>query len=103
MDERNEQDAVWNLLGKARKVEASPYFTRKVLQAVVKEQEKASFTFSQLLRWLAPVSVCAAVAIGWVAYSWQQDEMANFNACFDAAADIQSLIVQDDTSFWTGS
>lgn len=103
MDERNEQDALWDLLGKARKTEASPFFTRKVLRAVQETRETPVFSFSRLLRWLAPVSVCAALVVGWSAYSWKQDETANFNACFDAAADMQSLVAQDDTSVWIDS
>ncbi len=103
MDERNEQDALWDLLGKARQTEASPYFTRKVLRAV-QEEVRPGFSFALLLRWLIPVSATAAVVIGWSAYSWQQDEKtAEFNAYFDMAADIQSLVVQDDTSIWIDS
>lgn len=103
MDERNEQDALWDLLGKARKTEASPYFTRKVLRAV-QEEARPVFSLSLLLRWLLPVSACAAVVLGWSAYSWQQDQKAaEFNAYFDMAADMQSLVVQDDTSVWIDS
>jgi hypothetical protein len=103
MDERNEQDELWDLLGKARKTEASPYFTRKVLRAV-QEERRPAFSMAFLLRWLAPASVCAAIVIGWSAYSWQKDEQtADFNACFDAAADMQSLVAQDYTSVWSDS
>ena len=103
MDERNEQDALWDLLGQARQTEASPYFTRKVLRAV-QEEKRPAFSFSVLLRWLLPVSACAALAIGWSAYSWQQETKSDeFNAYFDMAADMQSLVVQDDTSVWVDS
>ena len=99
----DEKDQLWDLLGKARKTEVSPYFTRKVLRAV-REERKPAFSFFILLRWLVPASACAALVIGGSAYFWQQEQKtAEFNEYFDTAADLQSLVVQDDTSFWIDS
>ena len=101
MKENDETDALWDLMGHASRQEASPYFARKVLRAL--EQEKASRLPSlfQVLRWLIPTSACAAIAFGWFAY--QEQEQAQFNAYFDSAADMQSLVAQEDPSSWITS
>lgn len=102
MDEPNEKDALWDLLGHAKDVKASPYFTRKVLRAVKEESRKSTFNFRLLLRWLIPASAAAALALAWNSYEVKQaQEQADFNAAFDAAADMQSLVAVQETSAWT--
>ncbi len=101
MDELNEKDALWNLLGNARKIEASPYFTRQVLREVRRQNERPARSLSFLLRWLVPASAAAALVIGWSALHWQHNQSEEeFNAYFDSAADLQSLVAQEDAAIF---
>jgi hypothetical protein len=97
MDDFNEKDALWNLLGRSRRIEASPYFVRKVMRAVV-EEKRPAFSWVALLRWFIPAATCAAIVIAWTAYRYDQQE--TFNAYFDNAADLESLIAFEDASPW---
>ena len=61
-----EQDALWNLLGKAKPVEVSPFFSRNVLRAIRAEQPEKPGAFAFLLRrWtLLAAGACAVVIAG---------------------------------------
>lgn len=101
MDDLNEKDALWDLLGKARKVEASPYFTRQVMREVREQGRRPAWSLSLVLRWLIPASAAAALVLAWSALHWQNDpSQEDFNAYFDSAADLQSLIAQEDASIF---
>lgn len=101
MDEQNENDALWNLLGKARKIEASPYFTRQVLREVRQQAARPAVSLAGILRWLVPASAAAALVVGWSALQWQHHQAEEeFNAYFDSAADLQSLVAQEDAAIW---
>lgn len=101
MDEYKEDDALWDLLGQAPKKEASPYFARKVMRAIAREQERPRFSPVLLLRWFIPAAACAgvAIALGWTSVQHQR-EQEEFNAYFDTAADLQSLVVYGDAPAW---
>jgi len=100
MDEFNEKDALWDLLGQAKPVKASPYFVRKVLREV-KESGRREFPLKAYIRWLIPASAFAAVVMGWTAYQWQHEQaVAEFNEYFDTIADLPSLVAQEDVSMW---
>jgi len=98
MDDYKENDALWELLGRARRVEASPYFARKVLGAIHKEERRPWFSVGALLRWIIPTAACAGLIIGWATYQHQQE--GTFNVYFDSAADLQSLVASEDSSVW---
>ncbi len=101
MDHKEEQDALWQLLGRAKPVEASPWFTQKVMRQVRAEAQPArGWTLQSLMRWLVPVSAVAAVAIAFSVHQ-QQQTVADFNDQFDQAADLQSLVAFDNSSVWT--
>jgi hypothetical protein len=97
MDDFNEKDPLWDLLGRSRHVGASPYFVRKVMRAI-HEEKPPRFSWVALMRWLIPTAVCAALLIGWATY--EHDEKESFNAFFDKVADLQSLIASEDDSPW---
>jgi hypothetical protein len=65
---QEEQDNLWELLGKARERKASPFFANKVMHAIRREEEPraGSVTFWMWLRrrWIIPVATgaCAVVA-----------------------------------------
>lgn len=109
MKPSDERDQLWDLLGKAPSRTASPYFARRVVNTVRAEQQAQARAggFMRWFRWVAPISAVAAVAIVWTAdYSAQkkhQEEVALYNAYFDKAADLQSLVVSTDESSWIAS
>lgn len=98
MDKDVENDALWELLGRARRVEASPYFARKVLGTVRNQEPRPWFSVSVLLRWLIPSAACAGLILGWLTYQTQQEDL--FNADFDRTADLQSLVASEDSLLW---
>jgi hypothetical protein len=97
MEDFTEKDPLWDLLGRSRRVEASPYFVRKVLRAI-QEEGSPRFSWVSLARWLVPTATCAALVIVWATYQHDQEEA--FDAYFDNAADLQSLVASDDGSQW---
>jgi hypothetical protein len=99
MDKDEENDALWKLLGRARQVEASPYFARRVVSAVRSQETAPRLSLRVLLRWLIPSAACAALALGWLIHQHQQDDDI-FDADFDRAADLQSLVASDDSLAW---
>lgn len=58
-----EHDDLWELLGRARNSDVSPFFSRNVLRAIREErQEKPGFLFWLRRHWqVATVSTCALV------------------------------------------
>lgn len=99
MDESHEKDALWDLLGRGPKTEASPFFVQKVMRAI-EQEERPRFSLPVFLRWLTPVAACAALLAGWTAWQQQREQQEEFNAYFDSAADLQSLVVYEVGSAW---
>lgn len=97
MDDEN--DALWKVLGQAKSAEASPYFVRRVLRDVRAVRQGPS-RFQLLLRWLIPVGTTAAVAVSITTWQLRQQDQYEFNAYFDTAADLESLVAFEDTSAW---
>ncbi len=102
MDDFNKNDELWNVLGRAKPVQASPYFVRKVLRTVQEESaQSASFSFPVLLRWLLPTSAFAALALGWFSYyDANARATAEFNEQFEILADLPALVAYEDSSLW---
>jgi hypothetical protein len=98
MDKQEENDALWELLGRARRVEASPYFARRVVAAVRNQPERPRFSVSILLRWLIPSAALAGLVLGWLAYQNQEQDV--FDADFNRTADLQSLVTSEDSFLW---
>ena len=98
MDKDDENDALWELLGQARRVEASPYFARRVVGAIRNQQEPSRFSLSVLLRWLIPTAALAGLVLGWLAYQNQEQDV--FDADFNRTADLQSLVSSEDSFLW---
>ncbi|HVQ20743.1 MAG TPA: hypothetical protein VMS23_06775 [Terrimicrobiaceae bacterium] len=93
-----EDDPLWELLGRSPRAEASAYFARKVLKAIREKEKRPRFTINALLRWFIPAAASAALLIGWSVY--RHEEQDTFDAIFDSAADLQSLVAAEDTSVW---
>jgi hypothetical protein len=91
-DDFSENDALWNLLGKASHRKASPFFARNVLREI-RQSAKPAW---RLPRWLAPAAF-AAIAVGFAftlvesprhAASSMTPELAEY---FDKAAMLDQI------------
>lgn len=99
MDDLPENDALWQTLGRAKPVSASPYFVRKVLREA-RSLRQAPSQFQILLRWLIPAGAAAALAVGVLSWQNHQQDVSTFNAYFDAAAGLEALVAIEDASAW---
>lgn len=105
-DPRDER--LWRLLGEAPRIEASPYFARKVLRAI-EEPEAASGRFGLwqfLLRSLAPAAVCAglaAMAIIAIQKESASATVASSDADFDTIRNLDLLVSNYESSLWLDS
>ncbi len=97
MNEFDENDAVWKVLGQAKPTKASPYFVRKVLREV-RTADSAPSHLATLIRWLFPIGAAAALALSLA--TWQEPKDEEFIAYFDSAADLQSLVAFEDAAIW---
>jgi hypothetical protein len=95
MDEDRENDRLWDLLGSAPPAQASPYFVRRVLREVRTNRRPAP-AWGVLLRWLAPLGAAATVLVASSIWLAPAPDEGDFNALFDSAADLQSLVAYDD-------
>jgi anti-sigma-K factor RskA len=105
-DPRDER--LWRLLGEAPRIEASPYFARKVLRAI--EEPEAALGGSRLwqflVRSLAPVAVCAglaAMAIVAIQKESASATVASSDADFDTIRNLDLLVSNYESSLWLDS
>lgn len=103
MKDQEENDALWDLLGKAGTTQASPFFARKVVRAATEETPRG-LPWAALWRWLVPASAVAALVLGWSLQTPSHTTTDNvaavdFNDYFDTAADLQSLVTEDVSSW----
>jgi hypothetical protein len=97
-------DALWQLLGRSRRVEASPYFARKVMRAIeTPEPEVDAGMWRWLLRVVAPAAVCTGMAILALAGSYKGDavrSVANADLEFETIQDLDMLVSNYESSLW---
>lgn len=96
--------ALWELLGRARRVEVSPYFARKVSRAIEAESAPASPSWRQFfLRALAPATVCAALAMA-AFVGAERDAVRGATASseieFEAIQNLDLLVSNYESSLW---
>jgi hypothetical protein len=97
---------LWQLLGQARHVEASPFFARKVLRAI-EEPEPRSAWWLAALRMFAPAAACAVLAAG-VVLSLRSERPASVAATnpeieFETIQNLDLLVANYETSLWLDS
>ena len=115
----DEDDNLWELLGKARPPRISPFFSRNVLRAIREEQpERGAGWVGALWRYWRSASVAAAALVVVAGVSIQTDRrhLAEANAALDEAAhefasspefpvveNLDMLLASDDNDVWLDS
>ena len=115
---REDDQELWDLLGKASAPELSPFFARNVLREVRQERQGSGWR-AALLAWLRPGRLVPARAVALVlfvaALSWQQRSMQNDLGGdnppdllasidpqdLDAVADLDDLLASEDDNLWS--
>jgi len=104
MKDEWQSDQLWDLLGRAKPVEVSPFFSRNVIRELRMAPERP-FLPVFLMRWLA-LGTFAVLAAGFflnLGDSLQSDSFwsgkpSDFAAMFDEAAGLNSLLAVQDVS-----
>jgi hypothetical protein len=107
----DEQDKLWELLGKAREPKAAPFFASKVLRAI--REEPVGLLAWLRRKWIIPATaVACALAVAFVAIrpvttSNQQaaaDPLTELAAYVekseDSAESLAALLASEDHSIW---
>lgn len=101
MEDFDTTDPLWETLGRARKVQVSPFFARDVARAIRLEQDKPKgLEISSLLRWLIPVSAAAAVGVLWAGLLHSPAPSTVAEESFYDIADLPALVSVDETHLW---
>ena len=104
---REEDEKLWDLLGRATEPTASPFFARNVMRKLREAQGEPSPSRSWYLRWLVPAAGVAVVIIAGLALPTQiikqqrSDSRSEVVALADGQdselmADLEDLIGSDD-------
>ena len=102
-DAFGESDPLWQLLGQARCVEASPYFVRKVMRAIEADPEPRAGWLQFFLRSFVPAAVCAGIAIMAIAgirNSADSTALANADIEFETIQNLDLLVSNYESSLW---
>jgi len=116
MNQPDEHDDLWHLLGKARRTNVSPFFARNVVREVRAQKQSGPGFFTLLRRrWqfaLASAAVASVIAgAGW--QYWQADfsrgssdqltviaRQLSDSPEYDVISDLDELIASEETSVW---
>jgi hypothetical protein len=93
---------LWRLLGKARAVEPSPFFVRKVLHAI--EQPARPPWWQAFLRICAPTAVCAGLAVvALIDIERKSPPVAGAELEFETIENLDLLVSSYESSLWLDS
>jgi hypothetical protein len=106
-----EQDDLWELLGRAKAPVASPFFSRNVLRAIrEEEQEKPGFFFWLRSHWqVAAISTCAvaiAASFAFVQQAHQPDpelvlaQEVSVSPDYQVISNLDELLDTERNSIW---
>lgn len=103
-DPDSRDEALWRLLGRARAVETSPYFARKVLRAIeVGSPARPPAWWEGFLRLFAPVGACAALAvfaIMGIQRGNSSSAVASSEIEFETIQNLDLLVSNYESSLW---
>jgi hypothetical protein len=96
---------LWQLLGRARTVEPSPFFVRKVLRAIEQADEPRPAWWRMLLRIVAPTAVCAGLAVAALVDIGRTSPAATAGAEleFETIENLDLLVSNYESSLWLDS
>jgi hypothetical protein len=109
---REDDEKLWELLGKAAEPKISPFFARNVLRQVRHQSRPASIKSWFRLRRLIPVSAMAAAVILALVLAregaFQQNQVPNEPdpvakidpQDYEVVADLDELLASDENSLW---
>jgi hypothetical protein len=109
---REDDEKLWDLLGRAPEVKFSPFFARNVLRHI-REQSSWSSRASSWFTWrrLVPISAVAVAVIGTILFLQtpasrqdlgnEPDAIAKIDVQdYEVVADLDDLLAADETSLW---
>jgi hypothetical protein len=112
---REDDEQLWNLLGRSAEAKVSPFFARNILREVREEQSQRARTWVWLRR-LVPASVLALAVVGAMIFMRDQSpqEVSIENQIdpvvasidiqdYEVVADLDNLLASDENSPWDES
>ena len=104
MNEDWNKDELWDLLGKAKPVAVSPFFSRNVVREIRRNPSRPLVPVF-LLRWLGVASFAVLTAgfflnLGDAGAGARVTKSADFAETFDAVAGLDSLVAVEDVSIF---
>ena len=102
---REEDEKLWDLLGRATEPSASPFFARNVMRKLRQAQGESSPSRSWYLRWLVPAAGVAVVIIAGLALPTQiiKQQRSDSRPEIVALADNQDTELMADLEDLMGS
>ena len=109
---REDDQQLWDLLGRVQRVQLSPFFARNILRKVRERPERLQFLTAWLTpRRLAPIAgVAVALVAAFLALHQPAPRRANEAAPdvmakiepqdYDVVADLDELLTTDDNNLW---
>ena len=104
---REEDEKLWDLLGRSAEPTVSPFFARNVLRKIRQAQGDTSPSRGWLLRWLVPAAGVATVIIAAITFPTQLVERTPRNSAAEVAsadgqdndllADLDDLVGPEDS------
>jgi hypothetical protein len=109
---REDDESLWDLLGRGARPDISPFFARNVVRQVRENPHSWAFWRSWLApRWLVPASGLAAVLLAGILFihgtgsrstnDSDQDVIAKIDAQdYEVVADLDELLASDENNPW---
>ena len=102
MKEDWDKDELWDLLGKAKPVSVSPFFSRNILREIRRNPARPLVPLF-FLRWLGAGAIAVLTAgfflnLGVDSGSAQPTKPVDFAEVFDAAAGLDKLVAVEEVS-----
>ena len=107
---REDDEQLWDFLGRLAPPQVSPFFSRNVARTV-REQVSPSTSLRSWLRWLVPTSVAATALIAgliglhhpatWPTRTSDDDVVAKVDPQdYEVVDDLDQLLASDENSLW---
>jgi hypothetical protein len=107
-----ERDQLWNLLGKAKRTEPSPFFAARVVASVRKLKEDRRLFWTNWLRFGLPGALAGALAVSLTVFSVRVEHKNEAKhvivtqtepSDLELIADLDSALSSEESSVWLDS